>query len=56
MTTSDNIEMAIIGCCAMLKLQVINGELELNSAMRNYCTGLIIVTPYLYTAEQTWWP
>jgi hypothetical protein len=56
MTTSDNMEMGITGCCAMLKLQVNIGELELNRAMRNFCTGLIIVTPYLYTTEQTWWP
>jgi len=47
MTTSDNIEMGITGCCAMLKLQANSGELELNRVMRNFCTGLIIVTPYL---------
>jgi hypothetical protein len=44
-------EMGITGCCAMLKLQVNIGELDLNRATRNYCTGLIVVTTYLYTAE-----
>jgi len=56
MTTCDNMEMGITGCCTMLKLQVNTGELELNRATRNYCTGLIIVTPYLCTTEQTSWP
>jgi len=56
MTTSDNMEMGITGCYAMLKLQVNIGELELNRATRNFCTSLIIVTPYFYTTEQTWWP
>lgn len=37
-------EMGIMGCCAMLKLQVTNiSKLELNRPMGNYCTGLTVV-------------